>query len=196
MFQEAVDCLLNGGILIYPTETVYGIGAHYANEAALKKLFTLKKRDESKPVLLLIPDIDFLKTTTAEISPHALLLAQHFWPGPLTLLMHACPALSTLLTGADKKVGLRISSSPFVQKLMVLFKDGITSTSANISGGKNPSRIADIPEALINAVDLVIDGGPTPGEYPSTVFDVSEKPFKLMREGVIRLDSIMQVLES
>jgi L-threonylcarbamoyladenylate synthase len=193
--REAADCLLDGGVIIYPTETLYGIGVHYSHEKALKRLFQIKNRDESKPVLLLIPDMSFLSTIALNPPPQAIVLAKHFWPGPLTLLLNAAPFHSTLLTGTDKKVGIRISSNVVVQRLMGFITSCITSTSANRSGGKNPLQISDIPAELLNAVDLVIDSGKSSGGIPSTVFDVSAEPFKIVRPGVISHEDILDVLK-
>jgi L-threonylcarbamoyladenylate synthase len=193
--QETVRCLRNGGIIIYPTETFYGIGALFTNESTLKRLFAIKQRDAGKPVLLLIPDFSFIKNITPCISPALETLAGNFWPGPLTLLITALPHLSPLVADHRRTVGVRISSNPIVQQILGLLQDGITSSSANISGDVSPSSIEEISAAVLNAVDIVIDGGKTPGESPSTVFDISSAPFKIVRKGVISLSQIIKALE-
>ena len=193
--REIVRCLRNGGIIIYPTETFYGIGALFSNESTLKRLFAIKQRDPGKPVLLLIPDVSFIKNISSIISPALETLSRNFWPGPLTLLIEALPHLSPLVTGHNRTVGIRISSNPVVQQILALLQDGITSTSANISGDVSPACIEEIPDTLLNAVDIVIDGGKTPGGSPSTVFDISSAPFKTVREGAISSNQIMKVLE-
>ena len=193
--QEIVRCLRAGGIIIYPTETFYGIGALFTSESTLKRLFAIKQRDAEKPVLLLIPDISFLKNISSAVPPACKILAEHFWPGPLTLLVAAQPHLSSLVTGQNRTVGIRVSSNPIVQALLALLQDGITSTSANISGDISPASIEEIPEALLNAVDIIIDGGKTTGHRPSTVFDISSTPYKTVREGSISTGEIMKALE-
>jgi L-threonylcarbamoyladenylate synthase len=193
--QEIVSCLRAGGIIIYPTETFYGIGALFTSESTLKRLFAVKQRDAEKPVLLLIPDISFLKNISSAVTPACKILAEHFWPGPLTLLVAAQPHLSSLVTGQNRTVGIRVSSNPIVQALLALLQDGITSTSANISGDISPSSIEEIPAVLLNAVDIIIDGGKTPGNRPSTVFDISSTPYKTVREGAISTGEIIKALE-
>ena len=193
--REIVRCLRAGGIIIYPTETFYGIGALFTRESTLKRLFAIKQRDSGKPVLLLIPDVSFIKNISSVVSPALETLAEFFWPGPLTLLIEALPNLSALVTGHSRTVGIRISSSTVVQHILSLLQDGITSTSANISGDVSPSSIEEIPDALLNAVDIVIDVGNTPGGSPSTVFDISSTPYKTVREGAISTRQIMNVLE-
>ena len=193
--REIVRCLRAGGIIIYPTETFYGIGALFTIENTLKRLFSIKQRDAGKPVLLLIPDVAFIKNISSAVPPALEKLAEIFWPGPLTLLIEAVPHLSPLITCHNRTVGIRVSSNPIVQALLALLQDGITSTSANISGDVSPSSIEEIPTALLNAVDIVIDGGKTPGGSPSTVFDIASTPYKTVREGAISTRQIMKVLE-
>jgi len=193
--REIVRCLRAGGIIIYPTETFYGIGALFTIENTLKRLFSIKQRDAGKPVLLLIPDVAFIKNISSAVPPVLEKLAEIFWPGPLTLLIEAVPHLSPLITGHNRTVGIRVSSNPIVQALVALLQDGITSTSANISGDVSPSSIEEIPTALLNTVDIVIDGGKTPGGSPSTVFDIASTPYKTVREGAISTRQIMKVLE-
>jgi L-threonylcarbamoyladenylate synthase len=193
--REIVRCLRAGGIIIYPTETFYGIGALFTIENTLKRLFSIKQRDAGKPLLLLIPDVAFIKNISSAVPPVLEKLAGIFWPGPLTLLVAAQPHLSSLVTGQNRTVGIRVSSNPIVQALLALLQDGITSTSANISGDVSPSSIDEIPTALLNTVDIVIDGGKTPGGSPSTVFDIASTPYKTVREGAISTRQIMKVLE-
>jgi L-threonylcarbamoyladenylate synthase len=193
--QEIVQCLRAGGIIVYPTETFYGMGALFTRESALKRLFAIKQRDAEKPVLLLIPDVSFITNVTATVPPAFKILAELFWPGPLTLLVKALPHLSPLITGSNRTVGIRVSSNFFVQHMLALLQDGITSTSANISGDISPSSIEEIPDLLLNSVDIVIDCGKTPGGRPSTVFDISSSPYKTVREGAISTSEIMKRLE-
>jgi L-threonylcarbamoyladenylate synthase len=194
--NEVVDCLRDGGIIIYPTETFYGIGGLFSNEHTLNRLFKIKQRDVNKPVLILIPDISFIKKISPVISPELEMLARHFWPGPLTLLMQASPHLCPLITGPKHTVGVRISSNPLVQCLLRLLQDGITSTSANCAGGISPTSLEEIPDELLHAVDMVIDGGKTPGRSPSTILDISKTPFTINREGAVSSKQIREVLKT
>ena len=190
--REAANIIKNGGIAVYPTETVYGLAAAYNNESALKRLFAVKGRKETKPVLLLIESIKQLYGLAAEIQPESLLLARKWWPGPLTILFKALPSLSSYLTGNEGKVACRISSHAVAQRLVELVGSPITSTSANLAGGATASRSADIPDELLEQVDVVIDAGATPGGLASTLLDVTTRPFTVIREGAI---ASMQLLE-
>jgi len=196
LLQQAVQCLRDGGIVLYPTETFYGLGVHYANDSALSRLFHIKGRDAAKPVLLLIPDTAWIHRLAAAVPEAALILAGHFWPGPLTLVLRAAPHISRFITGDGKTVGMRISSNPVAHRLLTLFGDCITSTSANRAGERSPSAIQHIPRQLLNAIDLVIDAGETPGGSPSTVLDLSIMPFNIVREGAVPLAAIQACLSS
>ena len=182
---KAAKLIKSGNIVIYPTETFYGLGALYSDEQAIERIFAIKDRDKTKPVLLIIHDFPPLHMLSSSVSKQSLSVAQKFWPGPLTLLFTASQQLSRLLTGDSGKVGCRISSNPVAKRLLYFLKEPITSTSANLSGGKSPKRIDEIPESLLNSVDIVLDAGETPGGTPSTIMDVSEHPFRVVREGAI-----------
>lgn len=192
--REAAAVIMQGGIAIYPTETVYGIGVRYDDEDALQRLFALKGRADRKPVLLLLPRAEDLQRISRDAPPEALLLTKRFWPGPLTLVVPAAH-LSTRVTGGGATVGCRVSSHPVAAGLALACGLPITSTSANLSGGTNPSSIADIPSDVIDRVDIVIDAGPTAGSLPSTVYDVSRTPFCLVRPGVIPEADITRALK-
>ena len=183
--RETARIIMQGGIAIYPTETVYGIGVRYDDEHALQRLFDLKGRADNKPVLLLLPCAADLHRISSDVPPEALLLAQRFWPGPLTLVVPAAPDLSALVTGNGTTVGCRVSSNPVAAGLTLACGLPITSTSANLSGGPNPAAVSDISPDVLARADVVIDAGPTPGSIPSTVYDLSHKPFRCVRPGVI-----------
>ncbi len=192
--REAAAIIMQGGIVIYPTETVYGIGVRYDDEQALARLFDLKGRADRKPVLLLLQRSEDLQRISRNVPPEALLLAERFWPGPLTLVVPAAPDLSRALTGGGATVGCRISSHPVAAALALACGLPITSTSANLSGGPNPSSIADIPSDVISRADIVIDAGSTACSLPSTVYDVSRSPFRLVRPGCIAESDIICAL--
>jgi L-threonylcarbamoyladenylate synthase len=188
--REAAHVIKNGGIAVYPTETVYGLAAAYDTASALERLFAAKGRQETKPVLLLIESSRQLAGLAGKIQPQALQLAEKWWPGPLTMLFKARPCLSPYLTGDEGKVACRVSSSAVAQRLVELVGCPITSTSANLAGGASATRIADIPRELLERVDVVIDAGSTPGGLPSTLLDVSILPFIIVREGAIPSEKI------
>jgi L-threonylcarbamoyladenylate synthase len=183
--HEAAHIIKMGGIAVYPTETFYGLGVLFNNEQALERLFAAKGRRETKPVLLLIENSRALGDLAAAMMPEALALAERWWPGPLTLLFKALPHLSPYLTGDEGKIGCRISADPVARRLVELAGGPITSTSANLAGGPSAACIADIPGALLERVDIILDAGATPGGRASTVLDVSALPFAVVREGAL-----------
>lgn len=188
--NEAVKLLSNGKLIIYPTETFYALGACFYDETALRRIYLIKNRDKSNPILLLIENLSILYDLSNDISVQALSLAEKFWPGPLTLVFNASKKISPYLTGNTGKIGCRISSNPVAQSLVQALNYPITSTSANITGGKSPVCINDIPDLLLNSVDVILDAGYTPGGKPSTVVDVSKSPFIVLREGAIPAEEI------
>ena len=192
--QEAARVIMQGGIAIYPTETVYGIGVRFDDRQALQRLFEIKNRDQHKAVLLLLSRVDDLVRISSQVPPEARILTQRFWPGPLTLVVPAAAGLSDLVTGGGQTVGCRVSSSTAAAHLMSACGLPITSTSANLSGRPNPTSISEISADILEQVDVVIDAGPSPGSVPSTVYDVSQKPFRLVRAGVIPETDITALL--
>ncbi len=194
LIQEASKLLTKGKLIIYPTETFYGLGAIYSDEKALERIFKIKKRKPQTPLLLLIQELSDLKKLSSNVSDSALAIAEKFWPGPLTLLFSVSPKLSQLVTGNTGKVGCRISSNPVAQKLLLFLKHPLTSTSANITGGKSPTSIDEIPSVLLDSVDVIIDAGKTPGGLPSTIIDVSNHPFAVVRKGAVAPEKILNSL--
>ena len=194
ILKKAAKLIKTGKLIIYPTETFYGIGALYSDEKALKRIFNIKSRNKTKPVLLIIQDIASLYKLSSSVSQQSLFIAQRFWPGPLTLLFPASTQLPRLLIGSSGKVGCRVSSNLVAKRLLYFLKEPITSTSANLSGGKSPKQIDEIPEELLNSVDIILDAGETPGGIPSTIMDVSDHPFIVVREGAIPSTEIFNSL--
>jgi len=183
--QKAVHVIMQGGIAIYPTETVYGIGVRFDDPQALQRLFKLKNRHQNKPVLLLLPRADDLQLICSRMPAETQILTERFWPGPLTLVVPAAGDLSELVTAGGSTIGCRVSSSTIAARLVLACAVPITSTSANLSGGSNPTSISEISADILEQADVVIDAGPSPGSVPSTVYDISQKPFRCVRPGVI-----------
>jgi L-threonylcarbamoyladenylate synthase len=183
--KKAAQIILRGGIIAFPTETFYGLAADALNEAALEKVFQVKKREEGKPILLLIADQSWLKGLVQEISPLAEQLMEKFWPGPLTLVFNASPQLSPLLTADTGKIGIRLSPHPVTQALVQAVGRAITGTSANLSGQPGTLTAREVFQSLGESLDAVLDGGKTAGGPGSTVLDVSDPSPRLIREGMI-----------
>jgi L-threonylcarbamoyladenylate synthase len=185
VLKKAVDVLNNGGIVAYPTETFYGLGVKFDNEASLRKLYELKRRPEEKPMPLIIGDRTLLSMIAISVNEIAESLMDKFWPGPLTLLLKAKNDLSPYLTAGTGRVAVRIPGESFALHLAGEAGFPITATSANPSGMPPAENADTIIKYFGEGIDLVIDGGKTAGGLPSTIADVTEKKIKIVREGAI-----------
>ncbi|MBT9537188.1 MAG: threonylcarbamoyl-AMP synthase, partial [Nitrospirae bacterium] len=177
--------LNDGGIVAYPTETFYGLGVKFDKENSLKKLFELKKRQEEKPMPLIIGSRASMSMIAASINEIAESLMDKFWPGPLTLILEAKKSLSPYLTADTGRIAVRIPGESAALYLVREAGFPITATSANPSG-MPPAEDADtVIRYFGEKIDMVIDGGRTAGGLPSTIADVTEKKIKIVREGAI-----------
>ncbi|NWF55458.1 MAG: threonylcarbamoyl-AMP synthase [Syntrophaceae bacterium] len=183
--QEAARIILQGGVIAFPTETFYGLAADAWNEAAVKKIFQIKGREEGKPILLLVADRSWLSGLVLEVNPLAERLMENFWPGPLTLVFRASPDVSPLLTAGTEKIGIRHSPHPVTQALVQAVGKPVTGTSANLSGQPSMSTAREVFHSLGKGLDAILDGGKTPGGLGSTVLDISEDSPRMVREGVL-----------
>ncbi len=191
---RARDVLRSGGLVAYPTESFYGLGADARNEAAVRRLVRVKKRDPGRPVLILIPSQASLERYVRRIPSVAARLVDAFWPGGLTLVFEAGEGISPLLTGGSGRIGIRFSSHPVATALAQALDAPVTGTSANLSGAP-PCRSAEaVIRSLGNGVSLVIDGGLTPGEAASTVLDVTVDPPVILRQGMILESRLRKVI--
>lgn len=185
LITEAVRIMKAGGVIAYPTETFYGLGADGKNERAVEKVFLIKGRDLKNPISLIIGDRIDLIGLVDEITDTAHSLMEEFWPGGLTLIFKTSPDIPPRLTGGTGKIGIRISSHPIANLLTKTFSRPITATSANLSGEGECSSAGEVVWRLGNRIDAVIDGGPTPGKSGTTILDVSVHPPLILREGII-----------
>jgi L-threonylcarbamoyladenylate synthase len=187
--QGAVDhganILLSGGVVAFPTETFYGLAVDIRNDAAIRRLFAVKQRRSNRPILILIDAVEALEPYVDHIPPVARSLMDQFWPGGLTLIFRAGPAISPLLTGNTDKIGIRLSSHPMAAALAGAIGAPISGTSANISDQPACRTAGQVLKSLGQDIDLILDGGRTPGEAGSTILDVTEHPLPILREGVI-----------
>ncbi len=187
LIEEVTHVLRNGGLIGYPTETVYGLGTDAYNEEALERLFRIKGRETNKPVSILIRNVEMLEEVTSRIPPLAMNLIQGHWPGALTIIFQASKRCPAILTGKSGKVGVRISPNRIAQKLLEALKKPLTSTSANFSGMPSLSDPHEVYRLFRGRIDLVIDGGKTEGGEESTVIDVTVSPPRVLREGIVKL---------
>ena len=192
--QRAAYLIKRDGVVAFPTETVYGLGANALSEKAITRVFQTKGRDPKKPVSILIAKKEALWELVTDVSERAEILMKKFWPGGLTIIFDASPKIPSLLLGNTGKIGIRISSCNIAQELVEQAGTPITATSANISGQKSCSSAIEVYESLGDRIDMIIDGGKSEGYLGSTVIDVTHCPAKIIREGIIRLRDIKEYL--
>jgi L-threonylcarbamoyladenylate synthase len=182
-FSRCKEVISSGGVIAYPTDTFYGLGADPRNNAAVKKLFLIKGRRADQPILLLIPDQAVVKEWAEEVTPMAVQLMKRFWPGPLTLVFKAKKDVLPELTAGTGAIGLRVPGNALTRRLLAYLGAALTGTSANLSGERGIETAEEAREAFGDRVDLVLDGGRTAGGKPSTVVDVSTDLPRVIREG-------------
>lgn len=192
--EIAGDILTSGGVVAFPTESFYGLAVNAMDEKAIQRLFIIKKRGGTHPVLILIPSIDSLMKYIHHIPDCARKLMPHFWPGGLTLIFKARPNISPLLTAETGKIGVRLSSHPIARALPESINNPITGTSANISGQTPCISANDVIDQLGREIDLVLDYGETRGGPGSTILDVTTTPPRILREGMVSKESISVIL--
>jgi L-threonylcarbamoyladenylate synthase len=183
--DRAVAILKHGGLVAFPTETVYGLGADAGNPAALKKLYAAKGRPADHPVIVHIAGMTQLAQWAREVTPVAHKLARQFWPGPLTLLFRRAPGVADAVTGGQDTVGIRIPSHPIAHALLKKFGGGVAAPSANRFGRVSATTAEHVRREFGAAVDFVIDGGPSDVGIESTIVDATGASPVLLRPGHI-----------
>jgi L-threonylcarbamoyladenylate synthase len=173
---------------------VYGLGADASNPAAVKKIFAAKGRPADHPVIVHIADMSELKHWAAEVPRAAWLLAEKFWPGPLTIVLKRAPNVSDLISGGQNTIGLRVPGHPVAQQLLKAFGGGIAAPSANKFGRLSPTTAAHVREELGNAVEIVLDGGPCGVGIESTIVDLTREPPAILRPGRVSAQQIADAL--
>ncbi len=192
---ETIQSVLDsGGVIAFPTDTFYGLGADPFNPEAVSKIFRIKQRPADKPLLVLIHSVDQLNSLTEDITPLVKYLMRFFWPGALTLLFKAAPGLPRELTAGTGKVGIRLPAHLFTVQLLEKLGHPLTAPSANISGQPAPKFIWEFADTLGEELDLLVDGGPAPGGQPSTILDAAMDPPTLVREGAVSQKDLKMIL--
>ncbi len=189
----AVATLRAGGLVAFPTETVYGLGANAADRAAVAKIFALKGRPSDHPVIVHIDDPRRLSRWTREVPEPARALAARFWPGPLTLILPKSDEVDEVVTGGQDSVGIRVPSHPVAQRLLRAFGGGVAAPSANRYGHLSPTRAAHVREEFGDAVPIVLDGGESQIGLESTIVACLGDGVRLLRPGHITRSQIAAV---
>lgn len=192
--REIAQVIQDGGVIIYPTETFYGLGGDCFSQTALGKIFEIKKRPSSKGLPVLVSDLEMAKGLVTGFPPAFQILASRFWPGPLTLVLKAAPHLPAGLVGPQCTIGVRLPAVAWLQALIRETGIPIITTSANISGQGEIDSTERIIPLFQGKVDLIVDGGPTPGGKPSTVIDLTGKTPVLVREGTLSTQKLGKYL--
>jgi len=190
---HAIDVLKHGGMVVFPTDTVYGLAALPFREETVEQLYAAKGRSNEKAIAILVGEIDQLRQVAPEMNLLAHRLAQNFWPGPLTLLMPRLPGLPETLSPYPT-IGVRMPDHPVALHLLRLVGP-LAVTSANRSGQPSPATAQEVMAQLGGRVHLVLDGGRSPGGVPSTVVDCTSTEPVILREGPITLQAIRSVNE-
>ena len=192
--KKAADVILSGGLVAYPTESFYGLAVNAMDVKAIERLFELKKRGRDQPVLILIPSKDVLCQYVTSIPRIAHQLIGRFWPGGLTLVFNAAPAIPSSLTGGTGKIGIRHSNHDIATRLTRISGVPITGTSANISGQPPSVNAREVFQSIGKDVDIILDGGETKGAPGSTLLDITTTPPTIIREGMIDREKLKEFI--
>ena len=190
----AAGILRGGGLVAFPTETVYGLGADATNERAVARIFAAKGRPVDHPVIVHLGAADELERWARDVPAVAWRLAARFWPGPLTLILKRAPGVSDALTGGQDTVGLRVPNHPVALALLQAFGGGLAAPSANRFGRISPTLAAHVLAEFGDAVDCVIDGGPCAVGLESTILDLSGTHPRVLRPGAVTPDALAEIL--
>lgn len=192
--SEAAQKLLMGELVVFPTETVYGLGALASNEQAVRKIFEVKGRPAKNPLILHIAENDQLQDLVSEISPAAKKLIEHFWPGPLTICFKKSKHVSDLVTAGLPTVCVRRPDHDLAQQLLTLVGQPVAAPSANLSGRPSTTTFSDAKSQLEKKGVFFLDGENSPLGLESTIVDCSGKKVKLLRPGVIAKNDLERIL--
>ncbi|MBN1558829.1 threonylcarbamoyl-AMP synthase [candidate division KSB1 bacterium] len=193
--EYVADILRKGGVIGYPTETIYGIGCNALNGAAVERIYQLKNRDRSKAMILIAGDTVQVSELVISIPEAAEKLIENFWPGPLTIVFEASSRLREFAFGKSKTIAIRIPDSALCLELIKETGFPIVSTSANISGQPSATSAAQVENFFGDQLEVIIDGGPSVDNIPSTVVDITKSPARVVRQGAISTLEINTVLE-
>ncbi len=196
LLSQAVQALKNGEVIGLPTETVYGLAADALNISAVRKIFALKGRPVDHPLIVHIADSAQLSKWAINIPEEAFVLAQHFWPGPLTIILQKHPSVPSEVTGGQNTVGLRCPAHPLALTLLQQLKGGVAAPSANRFGHISPTTAQHVRNEFGDAVAIVLDGGECEVGIESTIIDLSSEQPRLLRPGMISQTDIESVIGS
>ncbi len=193
LIENAVSVIRQGGVVVFPTSGLYGLGSDAFNVAAVERIYRLKGRDPQNPILVLIDNLDMMERLAARITPAGRYLMERLWPGRVTLVVNAGKSVPQVLTGATGKIGIRQAAHPVAMALVRALKSPLTGTSANISGGAGCPDIGQLDGDVKSNVDLILDAGTLAGGSGSTVVDVTGHRPRIIRHGAVPDEEIMDL---
>jgi L-threonylcarbamoyladenylate synthase len=183
--EKAVQLLKAGGLVAFPTDTVYGVGAYAVLPQAVERIFHVKGRPLDKAIPLLLSGAESLPQVARDVGPEAQLLTKKFWPGALTVVLHRRTVVPDVVTAGGPTVALRVPDHPFTLKLIRAAGAPIATTSANLTGQPDPRTAQEVAHYLEGRIELILDGGRCPGGIPSSVIDLTRTPPLILRPGAI-----------
>jgi L-threonylcarbamoyladenylate synthase len=192
--EAAAQLLRDGGLVAFPTETVYGLGANALDAKALEKIFIAKQRPTSDPIIAHIVDVSQLTELARDIPALAWTLAEHFWPGPLTLILKRAPAVPDIIASGRDTIALRMPAHPVARALLRAADVPVGAPSANTFTRPSATRATHVQEDLDGRIDMILDGGPTDIGLESTVLDLTGRSPQVLRPGGVTLEALQQIL--
>ena len=190
---SAVEVLRRGGIVAYPTDTLFGLGVDALNEAAVERIFEVKGRPQGMPLPLIIGESEQLEMVADTVTECAWKFASAFWPGGLTLVVPVGPNVPALVTARGWKVAVRLPDHPIPRELARQLGRPITGTSANRSGGPDPSTAESVQNQFHNTIDMILRGGSAPAGRSSTVLDITGNQPKVLRHGAVSVEQLERI---
>ena len=191
---HAVDILARHGVVAFPTDTVYGLAARVFDTFSVDRLYSIKGREHTKAIAVLLSNVKQITQVAAKLTPEVKTIAEAFWPGPLTLIVPKHPNVPDIVSRFPT-IGIRIPDHPVARQLIDL-AGPLAVTSANLSGAENTVTAQEVAVQLEGRINLVVDGGQTPGGVPSTVLDCASEKIKIVREGPITMKMINKILKN
>lgn len=189
--------LINDGVIIYPTDTVYGVGASIDSLKGLCKIYEIKERDFKSPLIALLSKVEYVEKIAIIDEEKKIIiekLANKFWPGALTIILNKKETVPDIIVSGGKTIGVRIPDLKLAQEIIERIGGILPTTSANISGEKTPRSFEELSEEFKKRVDIVVDGGKSPLGMESTILDLTKTFPKILREGAIKKETIEEVI--
>lgn len=190
----AAECLRRGGLVAFPTETVYGLGVHALDRSAVRRLFEAKGRPANDPLIVHVDDIDRMQPLVSEVPDTARPLAARFWPGPLTIVLRRSERVPDEVTAGLSTVAIRVPAHPVARALLMAAGIPVAAPSANLFSRPSPTRASHVMDDLAGRIDLVVDGGATQVGVESTVLDLSGEVPTILRPGAVSIDMLREIL--